>query len=1048
MNKKILSGIITAGIFILLSTFAFASLDIYINDTGDIALNGDSPSDGESVADYDWLLHSPGLGRLANYSNTRAESGILSLKVVGINGFGFNTRFNHSNSTPLNNSFVNLSAFINNDNSAFVYFKIGNDSATSPYYSTIGMDFKSGNCFEYNAVGKLNEKAIGVIPIDDKWYSASVIYNKTNFTCSIWNDTNSYSVIRPIVNFGEKPIKIFTGTDGGSGVTYFDDILVIGDNSLYPTKINISSVVYPLDNTQFNHSNIINLNSTVNSSLDFNCSVILNSTRNQSATYLAGTNIDVNFDITMLDGDYEFYFSCYNASNLTDQVTNTTTHYFFVDTVIPSIDTNFTDGGLYYITNITGQFNLSDNLMLHSVNTTLDSVEIFSRWDLNVSFYQYNLSKDPRELSGGNHTLQIRFADGHTANELGGDYYVSNGIFNDYLKFRFWDEGYVKISSKTSSIFDSWKAQRKNDRYSFEYKPSSPKAIQVFVIESSEKIYPKQFKDSYDGSWLIIGNHWLDFVNSNEANAKVSIKKITDYKVEVTVDGLKNPEVQNYNSIGDLNIVVQNYTFAVVNASETYATHIPNNFSTLLTLDLIGTNGYTPDVILEYNASNYTVNLALLNSTHARYNITMPVFWNLNNKGATNHSWHFNLTEQIYENTTTQLQQIYNVEVNNCSGNSTYPILNLTYFDETDNLPITLNNSYNLAIYDGTYYYNQTGSFITDKTTDTFCTNIPPINMTYNWNMWGTFILSKPNYITRVYDVNDGVPYTISNNPTYNLSLYLIKINESSTIKFNWYTTTFQLIDGTMRIYKCNLDGTKSIVESIPIIAGVATANLELLTQTYSYDIIIDGVIYENPNGYSKCHVESETEVTYFVDIGYIDVTPLIGLGAIPCSLENTSNNTVKMEWGANPNKEGYVSGCIIGYRQSIYGNIEIYNNCSVEADGYSREVSIPMSGYTYTIIGKLQQGNYTVICGDEVIFHTVTTSAAMFGISALFGAFLLIASLILFYAGDGEATLVGAAAGIVISYIIGIFLFGFIIVTAAITFLIIIVLIGRYTRK
>ena len=103
--------------------------------------------------------------------------------------------------------------------------------------------------------------------------------------------------------------------------------------------------------------------------------------------------------------------------------------------------------------------------------------------------------------------------------------------------------------------------------------------------------------------------------------------------------------------------------------------------------------------------------------------------------------------------------------------------------------------------------------------------------------------------------------------------------------------------------------------------------------------------------------------------------------------------------------------------------------------------------GNTHIVSGELQQSGSTVSCGSIEI-NDLSSDGGSFGISGLFAVFLLVVSMALFFAGDGEIQLAGASAGIVAAWILGILNFPWTVVSAIIIFCIIIVLIGRYGRR
>jgi len=419
--------------------------------------------------------------------------------------------------------------------------------------------------------------------------------------------------------------------------------------------------------------------------------------------------------------------------------------------------------------------------------------------------------------------------------------------------------------------------------------------------------------------------------------------------------------------------------------------------------------------------------------------ITANASINLNN-----HTWYISCYDG-YNTTNSNRRNITIINIGLCNTTFNHTIVNFTYYDEVNDSIMNATNTYGLTIWDGTYYYNQTGAFI-NSNSNGFCTNLDPAIATYNWNLWGSFTLSAGGYITRVTDIDEGTPIAISNNPYTNQSLYLISLLNSSTVTYNWYSTNFDLIEGTMRIFKCNDDGSKSLVESIPIISGVGYANIQLLTQTYSYDITIDGVLYEETNGFSKCHIEALTDVTIYVDLGGTELAPQIGLASIPCTLTKIAPNFVRMVWSANPEDSSDIEGCIIAYRRTIYGNTEIYNNCTTNV--YNRTVEIVLNGNEYIVIGKLKQNDFTVVCGDGVYFDSRDSTGGFWGSSGLLAAFFLIAALALMFAGRGDFMIMGTIVGVIGIAILGITNFGIGVISAMVALLVLVLFIGRYSRK
>ena len=242
----------------------------------------------------------------------------------------------------------------------------------------------------------------------------------------------------------------------------------------------------------------------------------------------------------------------------------------------------------------------------------------------------------------------------------------------------------------------------------------------------------------------------------------------------------------------------------------------------------------------------------------------------------------------------------------------------------------------------------------------------------------------------------------------------------------------------------------KDLDESTPIISGEATANIQLLLQTYSYDVVIDGIVFKDLESYTRCHVESTTERTFFVDVDPIDIAPLIGLAGIRCTLEESAtNNSVTMSWTPNPQLAGYVTGCMVADRRTIRGSVNVLDNCSIESEGFTRTLAIPVvDGNSYVVTGRLVQGNNQLFCTDSVILTPGQAVGGLFGVSGLLAVIFLVCSLALIYASDGEFMLAGGAIGLVISWFLGILVFDWLIISGIIFFFALIAITGRYTRK
>ena len=372
-----------------------------------------------------------------------------------------------------------------------------------------------------------------------------------------------------------------------------------------------------------------------------------------------------------------------------------------------------------------------------------------------------------------------------------------------------------------------------------------------------------------------------------------------------------------------------------------------------------------------------------------------------------------------------------------------YQIMNIIPYDEKSNSIISADLGINLVAFDGNNTLSFSGSALS-TTNLSICTNIPSSYINYVWLVNGTATISKTDYITRIYNL---LPFYLNNSNTYIFPVYTLSSGNSSTVQYSWKTRQLQLIDGTMEVYKCLLNGSRNLVESLAVVQGYATANIELYYQPYSYEMIIDGVRYSDANSYSRCHIEGNTNLNYFIDVLPSTMDSTIGLWFTNCNINKTVPNEVQMSWSSNPNDDSNITACIIAQRQEIYGYVEIYRNCTNASYG-TMVRSIPNNSNTYNVHGEIYQNGDVGLCRQSVTFNKNDNNTHVFGIAALFAIAILVASLALLYAGDGVKQVLAAIGGLIAAWILGITMLSWETVSLLLGFCIFIVIIARYSRR
>jgi len=463
--------------------------------------------------------------------------------------------------------------------------------------------------------------------------------------------------------------------------------------------------------------------------------------------------------------------------------------------------------------------------------------------------------------------------------------------------------------------------------------------------------------------------------------------------------------------------------------------------------NLTNYENYNPVAKLEILGTNYTSS-KLYNQTRSFHYKTFSA-GQLEDNSSLNHTWYFQI-EDLSNQTKilpTSSQDLIDVEINKCNATITHQILNYSYYNELTRDPITLSNSYDITFEDDETDYNVIGTF-TGNESDLMCINVDPSILELNFNFYGTNIISSTGFITRIMETEEIMPYTITTSDIEQIEFNLLSINESNTITFTWLTQDYQLIDGVMRILKCNLDGTKTLVDSVNIISGTAVANLRLFDQAYSYEVIYQDKFYQDYSSYSKCHVESSTTRTYILESVLTPGEQITGLDGIICNLDfDNSTNILTLTWDSNPEQAGYVQGCIIAQRVGFTGNVEIFNSCSEETDGYIYQALIPLgTSNSYYIRADVKQNGNRVACGSFTYDPSLQKDGS-FGSDGLIVAFFLIIGISLLFYENGENMLIAVIIALIISFILSIVNLTIGIISAIVFIILIAIITGRAKR-
>jgi len=536
--------------------------------------------------------------------------------------------------------------------------------------------------------GSNYDQATGTNANDGVWHMGTIIKNGTNYK-GYYDGSLLFSTTLSGNLDGDEFIPVGCQNNKGSIINCIQgqvDELGIWNKSLTVSEIiqlyNFGNAFNPYFFT--NTPSFISptpANETTN-----NTQITINTSCSNGNVYLWFNNVNViinqsspssyNTGVTVSE-TYNYSASCYNGS--LSRFSNNVSRTWTYDIILPVISTNFINGS-FFLDTLNAQFNFSDNFYLNSFNITIDNVEVASNSSLSGTNVQYNLSVNISHLSLGSHNLTVQLADSHTAKEIP-EYEISNGLFNDYLKYS-WDDNdkskSVKISNHEGSIFDSFTTTKYIDRYTWDFEPFTKKQIYEFNIETDDPIRIINDNSTYLKSWITFGNKWMDFDLYGE-NSTVEITKINDKFVRVKISNIINPDIQKFQSIGDLNIIEINYTFNKFNATVySQSTVFEGSItSLLLELEFDGILILNSSTNLIWNGSSKNVSRINISDDIVDYSSTFivpPI-------NGTNLTWIWYFNVSGYPFNISGMSDFIQMNITNCSPGN-YIILNYTIYDE------------------------------------------------------------------------------------------------------------------------------------------------------------------------------------------------------------------------------------------------------------------------------------------------------------------------------------------------------------------------------
>ena len=556
--------------------------------------------------------------------------------------------------------------------------------------------------------------------------------------------------------------------------------------------LNLSSAIFPTNNTQYN-KNTLNFNITTNLSVVTNITLYINNTLNQSKSVSAGLNQYVEFNVTLPSSrTYSWNINLTNQSATDSTILykeSTEVRIIHIDPTIPTLETSFSGGRAFFGNTLFVQFNLTDEFQLFDANIYIDNVLNFSLSEINASARQINFSTNLSILQVGVHYLNITFSDGHTSKAIE-DFQYSRNILTKSIKYEF-DDDYIKIYPKESTLFESFDTYKNTDRYAFTYDRSSNRKEQTFVVESSRRISildSNKFK-----GWLVVDelDKWLDFEAGDNYRA-ASVLRINDKEVEVTLSGITKEDL-TFNSIGSLNTISRRYSFFTGNVTTILTTPVvETEFTNFTALFEINTS-YIDNIVANFswNGTNIAFDESYNTSKHWIYSkyLTIPqidastsviTYWNYTIVGKNNSETN---------STANQSQIVFDITISGCNETAANATLVISTWDE-ETLTRVQNVSVKATFGIEVHQFNTTQKNLTFDFPNNFagpsgsynysiCVN--PFSERYLTDAFIDYKRENSDYFQRNYFLSR---YSLGNNTKSLVDLYLINSTKatSSTI--------------------------------------------------------------------------------------------------------------------------------------------------------------------------------------------------------------------------------------------------------------------------
>ena len=476
-------------------------------------------------------------------------------------------------------------------------------------------------------------------------------------------------------------------------------------------------------------------------------------------------------------------------------------------------------------------------------------------------------------------------------------------------------------------------------------------------------------------------------------------------------------------SQGACGFAPQNFTFSeapFLVSSETYNanTYSLANENYIINFSYDSVNYPSISGNFVYNNISYPVALAP-NGNSFVFNQTIPAV-----NVSTNNTFYWSITlgGTLVENTTSHIQTVNPLSIDNCAVNS-IKILNLTLYDEDTNTALSTNSSILNSTINAQVRISNAANPLNYVQYNHVFTNTQPAyiciqNNTINQSSYRMDVVvsyTANNYVSRFYYLQN---YNLNSlTAPVNRTLYDLLSSESTTFTVNYNNANFIPVQGAViELYKnfIGLGTTKPIEDTLTDNYGTGTFHIETLntTGTYAIGVFLNGALTSYYQSITPTCTDILTGQCY-INLNALTATQFVDWNTwqnlnYAYNFSESSRN-LQLNWQIQNLSSGTANITQIVVLDDAIGNTTICTISNIGSVGtYNCNINASL-GNTSIISYLYDNGQFV----DQQPFYFSSNAQNTFGNTGIIMAFVFVVSIALMFTSSPIGVIIGAVVGL-----------------------------------